>query len=84
MRGQLSRNNPRLRRYLSVNNFHLKETKSDKKADSIKEFRFLNFITYFVEYCESGIKKLIPNVALKSTKKSTKLSLDVRYELGEF
>ena len=80
--GRLSRNNPRLRRYLSSDYFRRKETEPAEKSQ-LKSFTFsLNIYmeekqTRFVESSDSDIKNLVANAVPESTKKSTKYAVNV-------
>ena len=82
--GQLSRNNPRLRGYLSSDYFPRKETKPAGK-NQLKSFTFSSLLFYmgekqirFVKSSDNEIKKLVANQAVpESTKKSTKYAVNV-------
>ena len=80
--GQLSRNNPRLRRYLSSDCFRGKETKPAEKSQ-LKCFIFSSLLFYmeerqtrFVESNNGDINKLVTNAVPESTKKSTKYAVN--------
>ena len=81
--GQLSRNNPSLRGYLSSDYFRRKETKQAGKSQ-LKSFTFSSLLFYmeekqtrFVKYSDGEIKKLVANAVPESTKKSTKYAVKV-------
>ena len=82
--GQLSRNNPRLRGYLSSDFFRRKETKPAGKSQ-LKGFTFSSLLFYmgekqicFVKSSDNEIKKPVANAVPKSTKKSTKYAVKLR------
>ena len=75
--GQLSRNNPRLRGYLS-SDFFFVEKKQEKPAG--KSFTFSSLLFYmeekqtrFVKSSHNEIKKLVGNAVPESTKKVNKI-----------
>ena len=77
--GRLSRNNPRLRRYLSSEYFCRKETKPAEKSQ-LKSFTFSSLLFYmeekqtrFAESSDGDIKELVANAVQESTKKSTNI-----------
>ena len=79
--GRLSRNNPRLRRYLSSVFFRRKETKPAGKS-RLNSFTFSSLLFYmeekqtrFVKSLDNEIKKLVANAVPESTKKSTKYAV---------
>ena len=81
--GQLSRNKPRLRGYLSSDYFRRKETKPVGKSQ-LKSFTFSSLLFYmgekqtrFVKSSDNEIKKLVANAVPESTKKSTKYAVNV-------
>ena len=78
-----SRNNPRLRGYLSSDYFRRKETKAAGKSQ-LKSFTFSSLLFYmgekqtrFIKSSDNEIKKLVANAVLQSTKKSTKYAVNV-------
>ena len=77
-----SRNNPRLRGYLSSDYFRRKETKPAGKSQ-LKSFTFSSLLFYmgekqirFVKSSDNEIKKLVANAVPQSTKKSTKYAVN--------
>ena len=58
---QLSRNNPRLCKYLLSYDFHWKEAKLAEKSLHDVQFQFSSSLFYMEESSDSDIRKLVSN-----------------------
>ena len=74
--GRVSRNNPRVRRYLSSDHFGRKDNWKVSTLNSLH----LRKSTRFVESSDSDIEKLVANAVLESSEKSTKHAVKVSLE----